>query len=78
MLTEEIVEAVKKGAFSIFAAQHIDEAIEILTGENAGDRGSDDQFPEGSVNRRVEDQLIHYARKRKSFLETTNGEKQHD
>ena len=78
MLAEEIVESVEKGEFSIFAAQHIDEAIEILTGETAGDRGNDNQFPEGSVNRRVEDQLIHYARKRKSFLETTNGEKQHE
>jgi predicted ATP-dependent protease len=78
MLAEEIVDSVEKGEFSIFAAQHIDEAIEILTGETAGDRGNDNQFPEGSVNRRVEDQLIHYARKRKSFLETTNGEKQHE
>jgi len=78
MLAEEIVESVKKQEFSIFAVQHIDEAIEILTGNPAGDRGSDDQFPEGSVNRKVEDQLIHYARKRKSFLETTNGDKQHE
>jgi predicted ATP-dependent protease len=77
MLAEEIVDSVEKGEFSIFAAQHIDEAIEILTGENAGDRGSDDQFPEGSVNRKVEDQLIRYARKRKTFLEATDGEKQH-
>jgi len=78
MLAEEIVESVEKREFSIYAAQHIDEAIEILTGATAGDRGSDDQFPEGSVNRKVEDQLIHYARKRKSFLETTNGDKQHE
>ena len=77
MLAEEIVDSVEKGEFSIFAAQHIDEAIEILTGENAGDRCSDDQFPEGSVNRKVEDQLIRYARKRKTFLEATDGEKQH-
>ena len=78
MLAEEIVESVKKQEFSIYAAQHIDEAIEILTGNPAGDRGSDDQFPEGSVNRKVEDRLIHYARKRKSFLETTNGDQQHE
>jgi lon-related putative ATP-dependent protease len=78
MLAEEIVESAEKGEFSIYAAQHIDEAIEILTGDTAGDRGSDDQFPEGSVNRKVEDQLILYARKRKTFLEATDGEKQHE
>ena len=78
MLAEEVVESVEKREFSIYAAQHIDEAIEILTDDTAGDRGSDDQFPEGSFNRKVEDQLIRYARKRKSFLEGTNGDKQHE
>jgi len=76
MLSEEIVESVQKKEFTVYAAQHIDEVIEILTGETAGDRDCNNQFPEGSVNRKVEDQLVRYARKRKLFLETTNGEEQ--
>ena len=78
MLAEEVVDSVRKGEFAVYATQHIDEAIEILTGEMAGDRDANNEFPEGSVNRKVEDQLVRYARKRKLFLEAANGGEQHD
>jgi hypothetical protein len=35
----------------------------------AGTRGDDGAFPEGTVNARVEDQLIRYAKLRKAFAE---------
>ena len=78
MLEEEVVDSVRKGKFAVYAAQHIDEAIQILTGEMAGNRDTNNEFPEGSVNRKVEDQLVRYARKRKLFLEAANGGEQHD
>ncbi|MDW7673237.1 MAG: ATP-binding protein [Bacillota bacterium] len=37
MLNEEVVEAVGKGQFNIYAIKHIDEAIELLTGMKAKD-----------------------------------------
>ena len=67
MLREDIVDAVKQDAFHIFAVRHIDEAISILTGVDAGERAEDGSFPEGSVNALVERQLVKYATARKSF-----------
>jgi lon-related putative ATP-dependent protease len=57
MLRQDVVEAVGDGKFHIYAVSTIDEGIEILTGVPAGTRGEDGHFPEGSVNRRVEDRL---------------------
>ena len=67
MLREEIVAAVDSDKFHVYAVSNIDEAIEIMTGNNAGIRDDSGQFPEGSVNRKVESQLIDYARKRRKF-----------
>jgi lon-related putative ATP-dependent protease len=76
MLREDVVDAVRRDEFSVFAVRHIDEAITLLTGERAGDRGEDGNFPEGSVNALVESQLIEYATARKSFAKEAmkNGE----
>jgi len=43
------------------------EAVELLTGVPAGDRDSEGIFPEGSVNRLVEDRLLRMAHKRRQF-----------
>ena len=67
MLREDVVDAVRQGEFRLFAVRHVDEAITILTGVNAGERGEDGAFPEGSVNALVEAQLVDYATARKSF-----------
>lgn len=61
MLTEEIVEAVAGGKFTIYAVDTIDEAIELLTGMRAGERGKNGMFPKGSFNRMVEDRLREMA-----------------
>ena len=76
MLREDVVDAVRRDEFRVFAVRHIDEAITILTGERAGERGEDGNFPAGSVNALVESQLIEYATARKSFAReaTKNGE----
>ena len=67
MLREDVVDAVRRDEFCVFAVRHIDEAISLLTGERAGQRGEDGNFPEGSVNALVESQLIDYATARQSF-----------
>ncbi len=68
MLREDVVEAVGRDEFRIFAVRHVDEAITILTGVDAGERGDDGAFPEGSVNALVEQQLVEYATARRSFV----------
>lgn len=73
MLREEVVEAVREESFTVYAVKHIDEAIAILTGMDAGQRDADGEFQPGTVNRRVEDQLLSYATSRKEFAEPSNG-----
>jgi len=64
MLREDVVEACQAGTFRIYAVDHVDQAIELFTGRPAGERGADGLFPEGSVNRAVEERLIGFAKRR--------------
>lgn len=72
MLREDVVEACKKGKFRIHAVAHIDEGIELLTGVSAGERDGEGIFPEGSINRLVEDRLAAFAEARRAYI-TTGG-----
>jgi lon-related putative ATP-dependent protease len=67
MLREDVVDAVREKKFMVYAVETIDEAVELLTGQTAGQRGPDGEFPPDSVNRKVEKQLVRYAKKRKHF-----------
>ena len=69
MLREDVVDAVQQGQFAVYAIETIDDAIELLTGRTAGERGADGQFPTGTINRQIEDRLIEYAKQRRSFAE---------
>jgi lon-related putative ATP-dependent protease len=78
MLRDTVVTAVEAGRFTIYAIEHLDDAIAILTGKQAGQRGPNGDFPEGTVNRLVEDQLIRYARKRREFAESAGHHEEKD
>jgi lon-related putative ATP-dependent protease len=75
MLREDIVDAVENSRFSIYAVEHVDEAVAVLTGEDAGKRDTGGEFPPETVNRKVEDRLIDYARKRRQFAQSGGNEK---
>jgi len=53
MLKEELLEAVKKGKFAIYAVKTVDEGISILTGIEAGKADEKGVFPPESVNGKV-------------------------
>jgi lon-related putative ATP-dependent protease len=67
MLRQDVVDAVAAGRFRVFAVEHVDQGIEILTGVAAGERGEDGAYPEGSINRRVEERLQRMAERVRSF-----------
>ena len=67
MLRQDVVEAVAQDKFRVYPVETIDRGIEIMTGVPAGERGEDGAFPEGTINRRVEERLIALAEKRRSF-----------
>ena len=73
MLSEEVVDAVRNKLFAVYSAQVIDEVMELLTGKATGTRDEDGQYPRQTINRRVEDKLIDYARHRSQFEEGANG-----
>jgi predicted ATP-dependent protease len=58
MLREDVVDAVAQGRFAVWAVETIDEAVAILM-----------DTPADEVNRKVEEQLIEYAKRRKTFAE---------
>ncbi|UCG91962.1 MAG: AAA family ATPase [candidate division WOR-3 bacterium] len=67
MLKQEIVDAVKKKKFNVYAIKNIDEGIEILTGVKAG-RKTKTGFEKKSINDLVDKKLSEYAAKMKGFV----------
>ncbi|MGR9105756.1 MAG: Lon protease family protein [Gammaproteobacteria bacterium] len=67
MLRAEVIEAARAGRFNIFPIETIDDAITLLTGVPAGERGPDGNFPKGSVNFLVEAKLRRLAEQYRDF-----------
>jgi len=67
MLRDDVVEACAEGKFHIYSVETIDQGIELLTGVPAGRRGKDGVFPDGSINRLVEDRLVEFAEARRKY-----------
>lgn len=67
MLRQDVVEAVAAGKFQIYPVETIDQGIEILTGLPAGERDEAGNYPEGSLNQRVEARLAALAGKWRAF-----------
>jgi len=66
MLKKEVANAVKEGKFRIYAVKTVNEALEILTGLAAGERGQDGTWPEGSINFLVDKRLKEMSKKLKA------------
>jgi predicted ATP-dependent protease len=72
MLRPDVLESVREGKFHVYAVNSVDEAVELLTGEPAGERQADGTYPEGTINARVDARLRamgeamrHFARPRR-------------
>jgi predicted ATP-dependent protease len=78
MLRDDVVEAVRRGEFRIYAVATVDEGIEILTGRPAGKRGPDGRFPDGSINQLVEARLTGMAEVVRRFGARDDGGRAHD
>jgi lon-related putative ATP-dependent protease len=61
-LREEVIQAVAQGRFHVYTVETADEAIELLTGTQAGERDEEGEFPEGTVHARVAGRLQEFAR----------------
>ncbi len=61
MLNDDVVLAAERGQFTVYAVRTIDEALELLTGQPAGERDGSGAFPPGTINARVEERLRQWA-----------------
>ncbi|MEJ2557434.1 MAG: ATP-binding protein [Anaerolineae bacterium] len=64
MLRQDVIEAVDAGRFHIYPIEWVDQGMQILTGMPAGERDEAGNYPEGSINYRVEARLADLAEKR--------------
>ena len=74
MLRADVVEACAAGRFAVYPVATIDQGIQLLTGRPAGERGADSKFPDGTVNRLVEERLAGFAMARKAMGRGGAGE----
>lgn len=76
VLNGEVVDAVKKKLFSVYAIDHMEEGLEVLTGMKAGKARENGSYPKGTINYLVEKRLteISEALEKKKEKDNGNGE----
>ena len=67
MLKQDVVDSVKQGKFTIWAVKKVEEAIEIMTGMPAGERGPDGLYPEGTFYYKVDQRLKELAEEAREY-----------
>ncbi len=67
MLRQEVVDAAAAGRFHIYAVETVDEAMELLTGLEAGVPDAEGYLPAGSINALVAERLAYLAELRRIY-----------
>lgn len=62
MLREDVIQAVQQGEFQIYGVSTIEEGLEILTGQPAGEPGLDGKYPEGTLFHAAEKKLQEFGK----------------
>jgi predicted ATP-dependent protease len=73
MLRDDVIEACAQGKFHLYPVTRIDEGMALLTGIPAGERDAEGHFPEGSINRRVEERLMVLAELARVYAAAPEG-----
>jgi len=74
-LRRDVVEAVAAGKFSVYGVSRVEEAIELLTGLSAGERGVDGRYPEDSLHGRAARKLDELAEIVSTWGETNRADR---
>lgn len=74
MLRKDVLEATEKDRFHVYAVKTIDQGIELLTGLPAGERQENGEYPEGTVNQKVEARLKAFSERAKAFQKAPLGD----
>lgn len=78
MLRDDVIDAVEKGKFHIWAVKSINEGIEILTGVKAGKKKPDGTYPKNTINYKVDQELDKLADTYKEFAVSDETEESED
>ena len=70
MLRAEVIDAVKAGQFHIYSIENVDQAIGLLTGMPIGEATDEGEYPEESINGRVQARLHEMALIRQNFADS--------
>ncbi len=62
MLRPDVVEAVGRGEFEIYAIETVEEGIEVLTGVPAGEAGVNGNYPSNTVFGAIQARLERFNR----------------
>ena len=74
MLSHEVVEAVAQGQFHIYAVDHVDDGIELITGLPAGQLRPDGTYEEGTIHYLVQQRLKRMAKNLANLQESGDTE----
>jgi len=75
MLKDEVIKAVEKGKFHIWAVSTVDEGIELLTGMKAGEVNKNGKYPTGTIKYLVSKRLEEYWQKRSANSKRSSKKK---
>lgn len=78
MLREDVVEACRQGRFAVYAVEHVEQVMELLTGLPAGEADAQGRYPEDSVNGRVQRRLEAWFEARRQVARALKGGKGDD
>ncbi len=67
ILPYAIEEAIDRGSFHLWTISSIDEGLELLSGLKMGERDRKGNYPKGTINRYIEDELESLCRASQSF-----------
>jgi lon-related putative ATP-dependent protease len=67
MLKQAVVDAARAGKFAVYAVRHVDQAMELLSGQPAGIPDADGIYPEGSINSRIQIRLAEWITLRQHY-----------
>ena len=74
LLSDEVVEAVKAGKFTIWAVDKIEDGMRILTGRSCGRRHKDGCYTADSIFEQVRLRLVEFARRAQEFRKNLSAE----
>lgn len=67
MLKQQVVDAVRRAEFRVYAVREVDEAMSLLTGLDAGRPDTSGAYPKQTINGRIADRLRRLGGARKSY-----------